>query len=922
MHPTSRLFCAGILLFFVVSGLCVGSVRASEANFESPPVHPIELSPSGTYLFATHTADHRLVVYYLGGPQPKLIAEIMVGLEPVSVRALNDNTVWVASHVSDAINIVNIPTRNIVRTLLVGDEPTDVVFAKGKAYVSVSQEDKLRVYDLDNLDALPVEIPVEMSDPRSLAVSPDSNFVYAAALDSQNRTTVIPFATVEALGGSPAPDPPMNPSLAVPPRVSLIVRHNGSNWVDETGSAWDTAVPYTMPDNDVAVINTASNTVVDYYHGVGTTLFNIAVAPNSGDIFVTNQEALNEIRFESILRARFAQNRLTRISSNDALVTPQHLNDHIDYDSPVGNASERAMSLSTPLDVVVSSSENEIFVAAFGSAKVGVIDALGGVTRRIPVGDGPAGLALDESRNRLFVFNRFSSSISVVDLGNDSSFELPLGFDPTAQNIQDGRRLFYDGENSSAHGDLACASCHIFGGMDNIAWDLGNPWAPAMLPVPAGQLPGLPEFHPMKGPMTTQSLKGLSTTEPLHWRGDRSVLPDFNPAFVALMGRETELDGGDFQLFEDFVFSIRYPSNPFRTLSGELPSSLGGSNPVHGEQLFLTGNLVGGLNCVTCHALPTGENGFIIPGGALNEDEGKVVPQLRNMYEKTRFDNETSSTIRGFGFIHDGSVDDLFSFLQFPAFTFANDNDRRDVAAFLLAFDTGTHPAIGGQWTSDGSSDPPGLARLATLETQADMGAIDLVAKGRVLGQSRGWTYAGGGVYAPDKENEVDISHGALLMLAGSGNEITFTGVVSGCGWRLGVDRDEDGFRDGDELDGGSDPGDASSTPSNPITGIGDTPRFASESRLWLAGPNPVRAGGSMPFRVEIGRAGPVRMDIFDVKGRLIRRLVDDPGRQVGAFEPTWNLRNGNGQNVASGVYFVRLQAPDAVKVKRVTIVH
>jgi FlgD Ig-like domain len=76
-----------------------------------------------------------------------------------------------------------------------------------------------------------------------------------------------------------------------------------------------------------------------------------------------------------------------------------------------------------------------------------------------------------------------------------------------------------------------------------------------------------------------------------------------------------------------------------------------------------------------------------------------------------------------------------------------------------------------------------------------------------------------------------------------------------------------------------------------------------------------------MPFRVEIGRAGPVRMEIFDVNGRLIRRLLDEPSRNAGAFQPTWDLRNGNGPTVASGVYFVRLQAPDAVKVKRVTIV-
>jgi hypothetical protein len=39
-------------------------------------------------------------------------------------------------------------------------------------------------------------------------------------------------------------------------------------------------------------------------------------------------------------------------------------------------------------------------------------------------------------------------------------------------------------------------------------------------------------FHPMKGPMTTQSLRGIIETSLLHWRGDPRRPPeDFNPGF-------------------------------------------------------------------------------------------------------------------------------------------------------------------------------------------------------------------------------------------------------------------------------------------------------------------------------------------------------------------------------------------------------
>ena len=906
LKPVLRL---PLILFLVAA---VRPAAASDANFESPPVHPVELTPNGKHLLVAHLADHRLVAYYLGGDTPYRVTEIMVGLEPVTVRARDNDEVWVVNHISDSISIVKLSQKSVVRTILVGDEPTDVVFAAGKAFVCVSQEDLIRVYDTNNLDATPTDIALATSDPRSLALSNDESTLYVVGLDSQNRTTVIPATTVSADGGLPAPVPPMNGALPPAPEVGLIVRHDGVNWVDDQGGIWTASVPYTMPDHDLIEISTSTNTVVASHSGLGTTLFNVAVHPVGGDIYVSNQEAFNEIRFEPNLKGKFLQNRVTVVSGGS--VTPAHLNSHVNYAAPAGDAGERALSLSIPMDITIGAN-GDVFVAAFGSRKVGVLDAAGNVTRRINVGEGPAGLAVDNPRNRLYVYNRFESSVSVVNLSDDSSYKLDLGFDPSPAEVLVGRKFLYDGEISSAHGDLSCASCHVFGGMDNIPWDLGDPTALTTIPVPPGQLPA-PDFHPMKGPMTTQSLKDIEGTEPLHWRGDRAVFADFNPAFVGLMGRATELSPADFQAFEDFVFSMRYPSNPNLELDGSLPTTLNGADPIHGEQLYMTGGLVGGIECVSCHALPSGENGLIIPGGALQEPEGKVVPQLRNMYEKTRFEIDGSSTVRGVGFTHNGAVTTLFEFLQFSGFTFASDGDREDVAAFLLAFPTGTPPAIGAQLTMDGNNEAQLIARLNTLEALADGLTIGLVAKAFVGGQQRGWTYAGGGVYTSDKSAEADISQGALLALAGPGQEITFTGVTEGCELRLGIDRDLDGHRDGDERDAGSDPGDPQSTPSNPPTGIGDLDRLDAGARLWLAGPNPVRYSARFASELPGGSEG--RMHIYDVGGRLVRsfdRIA--PGTHM----HEWDLRNAQGQKVSSGVYFVRLETAKAVRVQRITVV-
>ena len=43
------------------------------------------------------------------------------------------------------------------------------------------------------------------------------------------------------------------------------------------------------------------------------------------------------------------------------------------------------------------------------------------------------------------------------------------------RSLVDGRRFLYDAALTSSRGDQSCASCHIFGDKDELAWDLGDP---------------------------------------------------------------------------------------------------------------------------------------------------------------------------------------------------------------------------------------------------------------------------------------------------------------------------------------------------------------------------------------------------------------------------------------------------------------
>ena len=163
--------------------------------------------------------------------------------------------------------------------------------------------------------------------------------------------------------------------------------------------------------------------------------------------------------------------------------------------------------------------------------------------------------------------------------------------------------------------------------------------------------------------MTTQTLFGIVGTEPLHWRGDRQSLADFNPAFEGLLGDDKQLTTQEMEQFEAFVATLKFPPNPYRNLDGSLNDGAGNAslplpgNAVVGEELFLFDSSKGmksqGFNCVGCHAVPTGTNSLILQpiffGGITQNTK---TAQLQNLYDKVG----VKSGNKGFGFLHDGSI--------------------------------------------------------------------------------------------------------------------------------------------------------------------------------------------------------------------------------------------------------------------------
>ena len=895
------------------------AAQGSFVNFESGHVRPLALSPDGSLLFAVNTPDNRLEIYSVTGGGLSLAAEVPVGLEPVAVASRVNGggrtEAWVVNHLSDSVSIVEVnPTTldqsRVTRTLLVGDEPRDIVFAGTggtRAFVTTARRGQnstvaanpttpgigralVWVFDATNLGAAlggtPLTVITLFGDtPRALAAKADGTRVFAAAFHSGNRTTSIIEPTVSAGQGLPPPPAGSTPN---PPPTGLIVKFNPAtnHWEDVIGRDWTPQVPFALPDKDVFAIDATANPPVllssgGEITGVGTILFNMAVRPDNGKVYVSNLDSRNNVRFEPLsaggVQGHIAESRISIITGTT--VTARHLNGHIDYTVPTGPVSEIDQSLAFPMDMVFSSNGLTLFATAFGSGKIAAIDtnALESGTvsaQQVAVGLGPSGIVLDTPHDRLYVMNRIDHTISIVSNASGPSRAqtavVPLRYDPSPPAAKIGRHLLYDAHGTSGHGDNACASCHIFGDFDSLAWDLGDPFGDVVAnPNPFRVGTGGP-FHPMKGPMTTQSLRGLANAGPMHWRGDRTGGSDpggdpldedaafkkFDPAFVSLLGRSAEITASEMQSFTDFILTVRYPPNPIRALNDVATSAQSA-----GQTFFTTNAVDGPLQCVFCHALPLGTDGFSSFEG---EQQEFKIPHLRNAYQKIGMFAASGDQVRGFGFLHDGGVATVFNFLQAAVFNFgtggAANTNRRNVEAFVHALDTGLKPAVGQQVsvTPATVNDSTVIARIDLLAAQNDAGNCDLVAKGVVAGQSRGWVYAGGNTFRSDRASEPLIDKTTLRQLAGTaGQELVFTCVPPGSGRRIGIDRDEDGFSDRDELDAGSDPANPASVPPGAPTATATASASATATATRTATATGTPAGTASATITPTNTAGP-----------------------------------------------------------------
>jgi DNA-binding beta-propeller fold protein YncE len=992
--------------------------------FETLQVRPLALSSDGHTLYALNTPDNRLEIFHVvEGKALRSVGSVEVGLEPISVALRNDNEVWVVNHLSDSVSVVRIceDGAHVVRTLLVGDEPRDVVFGgpgKNLAFITTAHRGQnspddpdlftpgagradVWVFDANNLGAAPggsrvTKLTFFADTPRALAVTPDGNTVYAAAYFSGDQTTVVSDSAVaEAYGQLPQiPGGGAGPLVQLPngafapePNTGLVVKYRNGKWLDAYGVDFSAAVTITLPDQDVFAIDATQNPPVAKANGayahVGTTLFNMAVNPASGKVYVSNTDAHNDIRFEghtpgyTTVAGNIVDSRISIIDPGSGGITHDNLNPHLTHAVPpnIVGSGDATLSRAFPQDLTFSADGKTLYVVAEGSQKLAIYDTASleagsaSPTHQNQVnltGGGPTGVVTNGKL--AFVLTRFDDAISVIDLSQNAEVSHTSMFNPEPASVTTGRKFLHSAKDTSALGDQACASCHVGGDFDGLSWDLGNPGggplpitpveyaeASAILQASAQQNGGVPtpqaqaearavldgvftvsplDLMPIfgqqtisfvmglymntKGPMTTQSLRGMDNHGSMHWRGDRNgavqqsgvpfldgngnpiqsaqpnagiydefnAFKSFNVAFPGLVGDAQQLSDADMSAYATFALQISYPPNPNRNLDNSLTPA-----QALGASVYFQTNPDGSElpsdrfhNCNGCHTLDRNGNlgqsphpGFFGSNGRISfeaESQSFKVPHLRNAYQKLGMYSPSVSpghsllslapfaspanpvpAVRGFGFNHDGiegtpeqflaafvfvqtTVPVTFGGVTFPpnpgGIPFFTDpanpltpdpslpnplsieglQKRRGLASYILAFDTNLFPVVGQQTTLDGSDGGAVAPRIALFEAQAAAGATDLVARTTIAGIDTGFVWTPGGWQSA--VSVAPLVTDAQLQQLAKFAPVTFLCVPPGEGWRVGIDRDGDGYADGDELLAHTNPANPNSYPGHP----------------------------------------------------------------------------------------------------------
>lgn len=473
-------------------------------SMESPQFHPVEVL--GGRVFVANTPAGTVDV--IDAESRKIVRRVPVGVDPVCVVARPDGKeVWVANHVSDSVSVIDTdpasPTfLHVVATVqefdpktkaTKFDEPVGIAFAgNDKAYVALSSENQIAVIDVA-MRTITKRLTIPAQEPRAIAVRDGK--LYVIPFESHNQTQ-LSGGTKEQIDGKLVTFDAYNHSIQ-------------NNNVLSIGHVVDIVKHPKVPDRDLFVFDTKTDTLVSTVEGLGTLLYGVGV-DGKGNVFVAQTDARNDSNGRSgtkkhglkEMENRAFLNRITKVAfKNGKAGKPQFF----ELEPLPPNHPKPEDALATPFAIQATADDATLVATAAGSDKLFTVDAKSGdVLGRIEVGAGPRGVALDG--NNVWVLNALANTVTLVDLTDRATPRAVTTItldDPTHPTFKRGRIAFNTAKASTTR-TFSCASCHPDGHTDQLLWVLDTP-----IVTGGNQIM----------PRSTMPARGLRDTAPFHWDG-------------------------------------------------------------------------------------------------------------------------------------------------------------------------------------------------------------------------------------------------------------------------------------------------------------------------------------------------------------------------------------------------------------------
>ncbi len=100
-------------------------------------------------------------------------------------------------------------------------------------------------------------------------------------------------------------------------------------------------------------------------------------------------------------------------------------------------------------------------------------------------------------------------------------------------------------------------------------------------------------------------------------------------------------------------------------------------------------------------------------------------------------------------------------------------------------------------------------------------------------------------------------------------------------------------------------------------SGVDDELPTVTSTALVAISPNPFNPQTKITY--DLAREGLVKLEVYDVQGRLVRTLING-SRGAGRHTETWNGINDAGGQVASGIYLARMTSSGVTQMKKMTL--